>query len=76
MATGEAPISGGIAIACGLLLVTTVTVAAIDGLAWSTVLSSFGVFGVTVHNRRAAKKHDREYRERMERLEQRLGRAE
>lgn len=72
MATGKAPVSGGIAIVCGLWVVTTVIIAILDGLPWTTVLSSLGLVVITVVNWRGFKEHDRQYRERMERLDRRL----
>jgi len=74
VATGRAPISGGIAIACGLLFVTAVVLALTSGLSWFTVVSAFGTFVITVLNWRRFQASDREYRERLERLDQRLRR--
>lgn len=72
MATGKAPMSGGIAIVCGLLLVVIVIIKIISDFSWGPVVSSFCLFVVTVIMWQGFKKQDREYQERMGRLEQRL----
>lgn len=72
MATGKAPISGGIAIVCGLWALTAAVIAILNGLPWTTVLSSLGLVTITVVNWRGFKEHDRQYQERMERLDRRL----
>ena len=72
MAAGRAPISGSIAIVCGLWVLTTTIIAILGGLPWSTVPSSLGMVVITVMNWRGFKEHDRQYRERMERLDRRL----
>lgn len=72
MATGKAPISGSIAIVLGVLAVTLLVIAIFDGVTWSTVLGVFLNFTLFVMVWRGAKKQDREYQERMERLEERL----
>ena len=73
MATGKAPLSGGFAIACVLWLVAMVIIAFIEGDSWTTALSSLGLVTIALINWRGFKKHDREYRERMQRLDERLG---
>ena len=73
MATGKAPFSGGIAIACVLWFVAMVVIAFIEGDSWTTALSSLGLVTIALINWRGFKKHDREYRARMERLDERLG---
>ena len=73
MATGKAPFSGGIAIACVLWFVAMVVIAFVEGDSWTTALSSLGLVTIALINWRGFKKHDREYRERMERLDERLG---
>lgn len=73
MATGKAPISGGFAIACVLWFVAMVVIAFVEGDSWTTALSSLGLVTIALINWRGFKKHDREYRERMERLDERLG---
>ncbi|MFF0989733.1 hypothetical protein [Kocuria nitroreducens] len=73
MATGKAPISGSIAIVLGVLAVVLLVIAIFDGLSWSTVVGAFLNFTVFVLVWRGAKKQDREYHERIERLEKRLG---
>ena len=70
MATGKAPISGGFAIFCGLFFVTTVVLAITWGITWLTVLSSLSVFILAVMNWRGFQRSNREYEERLERLEQ------
>jgi hypothetical protein len=70
--TGTAPVSGGFAIACGLLFATTVVLALVSGLSWSTVGSTFGAFAITTLAWQRFKASDLEYRQRMERLDQRL----
>lgn len=74
MATGRAPVSGGIAIACGLLFVTTVVLAVAGGLSWFTVASTFLTFVLFVMTWRRFQASDLEYRQRMERLDERLRR--
>lgn len=73
MATGKAPISGGFAIASVLWFLAMVVIAFIDGNFWTTALSSLGLVAIALINWRGFKRHDREYRERMERLDERLG---
>ena len=73
MATGKAPISGGCAIACVLWFVAMVVIAFVEGDSWTTALSSLGLVTIALINWRGFKKHDREYRARMERLDERLG---
>ncbi|GGG44020.1 hypothetical protein GCM10011374_02970 [Kocuria dechangensis] len=80
MATGRAPISGGFAIACGLLFATAVVLALASELlaselSWFTVVSAFGTFVIAVLSWRRFQRSDQQYRERMERLDQRLGRG-
>lgn len=72
MATGKAPISGSIAIVLGVLAVTLLIIAIFDGASWSTVVGAFLNFTIFVMVWRGAKKQDREYQERMERLQERL----
>lgn len=72
VATGKAPISGSIAIVSGALAVTLVVIAMFDGVTWSTVVGAFSNVAIFVMVWRGAKKQDREYQERMERLEERL----
>ena len=75
MATGKAPISGTLAIACGLLAATTeiYTLSLHDALPiWNTVVSALTTFAMFVIVWRGMKKQDREYQERLERLKQRL----
>lgn len=72
MATGKAPISGTLAIACGLLAATTVMITVVSGSSWNTVVSALTTFAMFVIVWRGMKKQDREYRERLERLKQRL----
>lgn len=70
MATSRAPISGGIAIACGLLLVAAAAWAIIDS-SWQAWFSSFVLltaFLSTVLTWRTMKKSDQEYLDRVERL--------
>ena len=76
MATGKAPISGGFAIFCGLFFVTTVIFTIIWEISWLTVLSSLGVFIVAVMNWRGFQRSNREYEERIERLERQPERDE
>ncbi len=73
MATGKAPISGSIAIALGVLAVSLLIIAIFDGASWSTVVGAFLNVTIFVMVWRGAKKQDREYQERMERLQERLG---
>ena len=73
MATGKAPLSGGFAIACVLWFVAMVVIAFVEGDSWTTALSSLGLVTIALINWRGFKKHDREYRARMERLDERLG---
>ena len=72
MATGKAPISGSFAILCVLWFVATAVIAIVDGDHWTTAVSSLGLVAISVAAWRGCKKHDREYQERMERLDQRL----
>ena len=44
-----------------------------EGVPWSMVVGAFANFALFVIVWRGAKKQDREYQERMERLEERLG---
>lgn len=74
MATGKAPISGGFVIVSALWFMAMVVIAIVEGDYWTTALSSLGLVGIALINWRGFKKHDREYQERMERLDQRLGR--
>lgn len=76
MTTGRAPISGGIAIACGLLSVTAVVLALIGVLSWFTVANSLLTFVITVLTWRRFQVSDLENRQRMERLDQRLSREQ
>jgi hypothetical protein len=73
VATGRAPISGSIAIVSGILAVTLLIIAIFDGVSWSTVVGAFLNLTIFVTVWRGAKKQDREYQERMERLQERLG---
>ncbi|GAA1768296.1 hypothetical protein [Kocuria aegyptia] len=75
MATGKAPISGGFAIVCALWFVAMVVIAFVADNFWTTVLSSLALVAIALVNWRGFKRHDREYRERMERLDERLGRG-
>ena len=72
MTKGRAPVSGAIAIACGLLFVTTVVLAVTMDLSWFTVASTLMNFMLTVLIWRRFQASDLEYRQRMERLDQRL----
>lgn len=74
MATGRAPISGGFVIVCVLWFLAMVVLAIVEGDFWTTALSSLGLVAIALVNWRGFKRHDREYRERMERLDERLGR--
>ncbi|GAA1749792.1 hypothetical protein [Kocuria aegyptia] len=74
MTKGRAPISGTIAIACGLLFVTAVVLALMDVLSWFTVASTLSTFVITVLIWRRFQVSDLEYRQRLERLDERLGR--
>ena len=74
MGTGRAPISGGFVIVCALWFLAMVVLAIVEGDSWTTVLSSLGLVAMALVNWRGFKRHDREYQERMERLDQRLGR--
>jgi CHASE2 domain-containing sensor protein len=69
---GRAPISGGIAIACGILFVTAIVLAVIDVLSWFTAASSLLTFAITVLTWRRCQASDLKYRRRIERLDQRL----
>ena len=73
MATGKAPISGSIAIVLGVLAVTLLVIAIFDGLSWITVVGAFANFALFVTVWRGMQRQDREYQERMERLEERSG---
>lgn len=72
MTKGRAPISGGIAIAFGLLFVTAVVLALVDVLSWFTAANSLLTFAITALTWRRFQASDLEYRQRMERLDQRL----
>lgn len=72
MTKGRAPISGAIAIACGLLFVTTVVLAVTVDMSWFTVASTRMTFVLTVLIWRRFQASDLEYRRRMERLDQRF----
>lgn len=72
MTMGRAPISGTIAIACGLLFATAVVLALMDVLSWFTVASTLMTLVLTVLIWRRFQASDCEYRQRMERLDQRL----
>lgn len=74
MATGRAPISGGFVIVSALWFVAMMVIAVVEGEYWTTALSSLGLVAIAMVNWRGFKKHDREYQERMERLDQRLRR--
>ncbi|WP_344119828.1 hypothetical protein [Kocuria aegyptia] len=52
-----------------------VVIAIVEGDSWTTVLSSLGLVAIALVNWRGFKRHDRQYRERMERLDERLGRG-
>lgn len=73
MAVGKAPVSGSITIVLGVLAVAILVIAIFGGLPWSTVVSAFANFALFVIVWRGMKSQDREYRERMERLDERLG---
>ena len=73
MAIGWAPISGGIALVGGVLAGATVILAVVTGGSRTTVLSALTTFTMLIIVWWGMKKHDREYQERMERLERRLG---
>ncbi|MEB2528521.1 hypothetical protein [Kocuria rosea] len=73
MATGKAQMSGGLAITSGVLALVILVIAILGGLSWYTVVIAFSAFAMLVLIWRGAKKQDREYQERMERLEERLG---
>lgn len=72
--TGRAPVSGGIAIACGVLFVAAVVLALLGELSLFTVASTLLTFVITVMTWRRFQASDREYRQRMERLDERLRR--
>ena len=72
--TGRAPISGGFVIVCVLWFLARVVLAIVEGDSWTTALGSLGLVAMALVNWRGFKRHDREYQERMERLDQRLGR--
>lgn len=74
MATGRAPISGGFVIVSALWFVAMMVIAIVESDYWTTALSSLGLVAIALINWRGFKRSDREYKERMERLEQRLGR--
>lgn len=57
-----------------LWFMAMVVIAIVEGDYWTTALSSLGLVGIALINWRGFKRHDREYEERMERLDQRLGR--
>ena len=71
MAVPRAPISGGIAIVCGLLLVAAVVRAFLEGSgdAWFSVFVLFTAFISTVLTWRSMKKSNQEYLDRLERLD-------
>ncbi|OLT05472.1 hypothetical protein BJF77_03760 [Kocuria sp. CNJ-770] len=72
MTKGRAPISGAIAIACGVLFVAAVVLALIGMMSWFTAANSLLTFVITVLTWRRFRTSDLEYRRRMERLDQRL----
>lgn len=74
MTKGHAPVSGGIAIACGVLFVAAVALALVGVLSWFTAANSLLTFAITVLTWRRFQASDREYRQRLERLDERLGR--
>ncbi|MUN63825.1 hypothetical protein GMA12_11860 [Kocuria sediminis] len=59
---------------CVLWFLAMVVIAIVEGDSWTTALSSLGLVAVALVNWRGFKRHDRECRERMERLDERLGR--
>lgn len=73
MGTGRAPISGGFVIVCTLWFLAMAALAIVEGDSWTTELGSLGLVAMALVNWRGFKRHDREYQERMERLDQRLG---
>ncbi|MGX5358143.1 hypothetical protein [Kocuria sp. KH4] len=75
MGRGRAPISGGIAIVCVLWFLAMVVVAILEGDSWTTALSSLGLVAMALVTWRGCTRHDREYRERMAGLDERLGRG-
>ncbi|GAA1750594.1 hypothetical protein GCM10009767_06880 [Kocuria aegyptia] len=58
-----------------LWFLAMVVIAIVEGDSWTTVLSSLGLVAIALVNWRGFKRHDRQYRERMERLDERLGRG-
>lgn len=73
MASGKAPISGGIAIVLSVLAVVILVIAIFGGVSWNTVVSAFTSAAMFIIVWRGMKKHDQEYQERLERLDERLG---
>ena len=73
MATGKAPISGSLAIVCGVLAVATLVIAISGGVSWNAAVSAFTTFTMFIIVWRGMKKHDREYQERLSQLNERLG---
>lgn len=57
----------------GVLAATLLVLAIVEGLSWSTLVGAFLNFALFVIVWRGAKKQDREYQERMERLDERMG---
>ena len=72
MIKGRAPISGAIAMACGVLFVAAVVLALIGMMSWFTAASTLMTFVLTVLTWRRFQASDIEYRRRVERLDQRL----
>ncbi|MGQ1837463.1 hypothetical protein ACT4S2_03285 [Kocuria turfanensis] len=72
MTKGHAPVSGGIAIVCGVLFIIAVVLALVGLLSWFTAANSLLTFTITVLSWRRFQASDLEYRQRMERLDQRL----
>lgn len=73
MGTGRAPVSGGFALVCVLWFLAMVALAIVEGDSWTTALGSLGFVAMALVNWRGFKRHDRQYQERMKRLDQRLG---
>gem|GEM_PF-3664189 len=71
MATPRAPISGGIAIVCGLLFAAAVVWAIVEGSgeAWFSSFILFIAFTSTILTWRNMKKSNQQYLERLERLD-------
>ncbi|MEX5271910.1 hypothetical protein [Kocuria sabuli] len=61
-------------IVCVLWFLAMAVLAIIEGDSWTTALSSLGLVAVALVNWRGFKRHDRQYQERVERLDERLGR--